>query len=103
MGSWVGIILKIISKSGLYVRTGFSPYLFAKYENKTKFKIFVYKLLTTLSIKYSDLYSVSSKSEFNALNKLLKIQNKKIVIRSNWVTNQKYISLENNITILFCL
>ena len=95
MGSWVGIILKIISKSGLYVRTGFSPYLFAKYENKTKFKIFVYKLLTTLSIKYSDLYSVSSKSEFNALNKLLKIQNKKIVIRSNWVSNQKYISLKN--------
>ena len=83
MGSWVAIILKLISRKKLFIRTGYDMYEFSIKENKSKSIIFLYKLLTFISLKFADLYSVSSLCDMNFLNR--KFKNSKLVHRPNWV------------------
>ena len=64
-------------------------YEFAKQEKKSLFKKTMYKFLTKLSLMFSDLYTVSSKSDLNLF------RNKKVVLRRNWILNSKYDSLSN--------
>ena len=86
MGSWVAIVLKLITNKPLYLRTGYDMYSFALKEQKTKIKQIFYYFLTKLSIYASDTYSVSSKTDFNFLQNLFNKKNtKNIVIRRNWV------------------
>ena len=87
MGSWVAIILKIISRKKLFIRTGYDMYEFSIKENKSKSTIFLYKLLTFISLKFADLYSVSSLCDMNFLNE--KFKNSKLVHRPNWVEIDK--------------
>jgi len=89
LGSWIPIILKLISKKPLYIRTGYDMYRFAKYENKSYFKQFLYYLLTKYTFRFADIYSVSSKADFDFLGKKFKKFNAKIVVRSNWVNKSK--------------
>ena len=44
-------------------------YDFAILENKSSLKIILYKLLTIISLFFSDTYSVSSQTELENLNK----------------------------------
>ena len=83
LGSWTSIISKYINKKPLIIRTGYDMFLFSKKENKNFLKRFLYYLLTLVSIKLSDLYTVSSESDAKHLKKYFKIKNLKI--RKNWV------------------
>lgn len=84
-GSWIAMILKLISGKPLYIRTGYDVFLFSKHEGKNYLKRFVYYCLTFLSLKYSNLYSVTSISDKIFLEKKFKKFKNKIVIRPNWV------------------
>ncbi|MDC0471638.1 glycosyltransferase [Acidimicrobiia bacterium] len=81
-GSWVSIILKIITKRPLIVRTGYDTYFFSIKENKKIWIVQFYRLLTYLALKFSDLYTVSSASDLKFLNS--KFNNTKIKITRNW-------------------
>lgn len=83
LGSWVAFSLKLITGSQLFIRTGYDMYTFSKYDNKSFFKIFLYKLLTRVSLLYADLYSVSSEEDRKNLNSIFRT--KKIVLIRNWV------------------
>ncbi len=95
LGSWVAITLKILLRKPLFIRTGYDMYEFSIKENKGPFIKFLYKWLTKISINYSDLYSVSSKSDLNFLKANFNINGKNIKIRPNWVKEMKYNKLDN--------
>jgi len=82
LGSWIPIISKLIYKKPLLVRTGYDMYEFALKENKSKFIKILYKILTNLSLKYSNLFTVTSSSDLKRLNPKYRIKK-----RSNWVYN----------------
>lgn len=84
-GSWIALILKFISGKPLYLRTGYDVFLFSKHEGKNYLKKFVYYFLTFLSLKFSNIYSVTSNSDKIFLEKKFKKFKNKIVIRPNWV------------------
>ena len=85
MGSWVTILCSLLYKKPLYIRTGYDMYTFAIYENKKKYIIKLYKLLTSLALKYASLYTVTSKSDFNFLTSNFLFDYNKLVLRKNWV------------------
>ena len=91
MGSWIGVILKILSKKPLYIRTGYDIYSFSIFERKNFFKIFYYKQLTKISLMLSNIYTVSSKVDQsffkNAYNQK---QYQKVKLHQNWVTIPDY-------------
>ena len=95
-GSWVAIILKIISKKRLYVRTGYNHFSFARKEDKGFLKKAFFYYLTKLSLFSSNYYSVTSKSDKKTLLDNFNIRNKaKIRVIPNWVepvdqTENKY-------------
>jgi len=85
-GSWVAIILKIISKKRLYIRTGYNHFSFARKEGKGFLKKAFFYYLTKLALLSSDYYSVTSKSDKKTLIKNFNIRNKaKIKVIPNWV------------------
>ncbi len=85
MGSWVAIILSFIFLKPLIVRTGYDAYSFSKYENKSTLKIFAYFLLKQISIIFSNIYLVTSKTDETFLkNKFFKTKNT-VSILPNWV------------------
>jgi len=93
LGSWISIILKFSISVPLYIRTGYDMYAFSKEMKKPKLTQFLYFLLTKISIYFSNLYSVSSKADFDLLNK--SSNNKNIVIRTNWVLPTKNKKFDN--------
>lgn len=84
-GSWVSLLFKIITKKKLFIRTGYDMYLFSIFDKKSFIKKLSYKLLTKLSLKYSDLYSVSSNSDLKFLNENFKINKNNISLLRNWI------------------
>ncbi len=94
LGSWVAIILKYILKKPLLIRTGYDMYEFSLKEDKSFLIKFLYKFLTKISLKHSDMYTVSSKSDINFLRSNFNIENKTIEIRPNWVKEINYQKLE---------
>lgn len=84
-GAWVGIILKIINKNKLIVRTGYDLLSFKKYQKKSKLKVFLYKLLTLLSLKFSNKYIVTSNNDLLFLEKNFPKYSKKILVIPNFV------------------
>ena len=90
-GSWVGIILKFILKKPLIVRTGYDAYLFSVHESKPKLKQQLFKLLTYIALKSSNLYSVTSNSDKKFIIENYKFNNSKLVLRPNWIdTSYKF-------------
>ena len=90
-GAWVSILFKFLTNKPLIMRTGYDMYEFSIRENKKFYKKLMYKYLTSFALKFSDLYTVASRSDINFLKKNFKINNKNIELRPNWV-------LENNTT-----
>ena len=59
--------------------------------NFLSFKIYSskpFKILTVLSLRYSDIYSVASNSDYKFLKNNFNLKNKKVQIRSNWVDSR---------------
>jgi len=96
-GAWIAFVISRVLKSKLFIRTGFSPYLFAKYNKQKFYKILFFKYLTKLSVKYSHLYTVSSKNEKLELIDNLNLNSSKIKVRSNWILHTKYKDLNNRL------
>ena len=79
MGSWVVIVLKLITNKPLYLRTGYDMYSFAlknKKPKSTNFLLFSYKTFYICS----DTYSVSSKTDFNFLQNLFNKKQKILLL-----------------------
>jgi len=93
-GSWIGIILKFLIKKPLIVRTGYNAYEFSIKDRKSKVKQFFYFFLTKFSIKFSDKYFVSSKSDLNFLREYFKNVNN-VIVFPNWVDSLRYQDFKN--------
>ena len=89
-GSWISMITKKLTKKPLMIRTGYDAYQFSINENKNKLFIYFYRALTKLSLKYSDLYTVTSLSDKNFLENSFK--NAKVKITRNWTGLTKEIT-----------
>jgi glycosyltransferase involved in cell wall biosynthesis len=95
LGSWISIIFKLILKKPLFIRTGYDMYEFSIKENKKMRIQYLYKLLTRISLYFADLYTVSSKSDRQFLQRNFRSLSSKIKIRPNWVKEIKSSSLES--------
>lgn len=93
-GSWIGIILKFLISKPLIVRTGYNAYEFSIQERKSKVKQLFYFYLTKYSIKFSDKYFVSSKSDLDFLTKYFK-NVKHVEIFPNWIESLRYQDFKN--------
>ena len=86
MGAWVAIVMKIIKRKPLYIRTGYDAYQFSIQNKKSLIKRLFYFLLTYFSVFFSDVYSVTSKKDQDFIYKKYPLINKnKIVVNQNWV------------------
>jgi len=96
-GAWVSILYKYLIKKPLILRTGYDMYSFSLKEEKSLFKSFLYKSLTRFSLKLSDLYTVSTRSDLDFLADNFKFDLSKIKVRPNWIILSKNKSiLERN-------
>ena len=94
-GAWISIIYKHLIKKPLIVRTGYDMYSFSIKEKKSILKRLIYRFLTYLSLKKSNLYTVSSKSDYNFLKSNFKFDETKLLIRPNWVMEVDNYSIKN--------
>ena len=94
-GSWILLVAKLLYKKPIYIRTGFNLYEFAQKNKKGILQRLLYLNLTRFAMKYSDLYSVTSQKDKNNLINLFPKVNKKVAVRPNWVTIDRYSNLEN--------
>ena len=89
LGSWISIIIKFLYKKPIFVRTGYDMYKFSIEENKKYFIKKLYKVLTKYTLKFADLYTVTSNSDRKFLSDTFKL-NKEIKIRRNWILKKEY-------------
>ena len=92
-GIWVSLLLSKILNIPYYLRTGYDVYSFSIYENKNILKIYFNKKLTKMGLKYSNIYSVTSKTDLEFLKNKFNINNSKIKIRPNWVMNNNKVPI----------
>ena len=88
-GVWVSLMIKFLNKKPFFIRTGYDTYQFSLNENKPYLLILFYKFMTYCSLKYSDVYSVTSNSDIKFLEQNFKTKPKKLVLRPNWVDDNK--------------
>jgi len=89
LGSWVSYIFKKITRSKFFIRTGYDMYFFSKAENKSYIKQKLYMLLTFFGLNSADLYSVTSRADYDFLLKTFNFNRKKLKILRNWVENSQ--------------
>ena len=84
-GAWIPLIIKIMNKNKLIIRTGFNLLSFKRYEGVSKIKLFFYKLLTKYSLKLSDRFFVTSSHDLHDLRNEFSFKKDKILVIQNWV------------------
>ncbi len=89
-GSWISIILKYLTGKPLFTRTGYDVYKFCLEENKKFLIKLFYLYLTKITIKFSNIYTVSNSTDFN-YSKLKYSENKNLLLRPNWILPNEYI------------
>ena len=94
LGSWVSYIFKKITGSKFFIRTGYDMYFFSKAEKKSYVKQKLYMLLTFFGLNSADLYSVTSRADYDFLLKSFSFKRKKLKILRNWVETSKSITSE---------
>ena len=92
-GSWVAVILKMLLRKPLYLRTGYDVYSFSVYEEKGNFKITSYFILTQIALFFSDLYSVTTELDKKFLVSKFKFT-KNIILRPNFVLSNEIKPIE---------
>jgi len=96
-GAWVGIILSIILKKPLYIRTGYDQYLFSIKDGKNVFKRLFFYFLTYIALIFCDIYSVTSKSDYEFITNKYRFNKSKLIYRPNWVpVNNSFNSKKRN-------
>jgi glycosyltransferase involved in cell wall biosynthesis len=83
-GSWVAIISKYLLNSKLIIRTGYDHFQFLTKQKKF-FKAFLMYLLTSLSLNFTDIYTVTSKQDLQLIRKIYFFKKDKLLLRPNWV------------------
>ena len=76
LGSWISLIIKLLYKKPLYVRTGYDMYKFSLQENKKYLTRKLYQALTKYTLKFADLYTVTSNSDRKFLTDSFKLKKK---------------------------
>ena len=94
-GSWVGIVLRLITRKPLFIRTGYDAFLFSVKEKKPLIKRALFYLLTQLSLIFSKLYTVSSFDDYEFISKYYLFNKSKLQIRQNWINENNKIKFEN--------
>ena len=84
-GSWLAILIKILFQKPLFIRTGYDALIFSIKNNKPLTKRILFYFLTQISLLTSDLYTVSSKDDFEFIKKNYLFKKSKLKIRHNWV------------------
>lgn len=84
-GIWIPLICKLLFNKPIYMRTGYDAYSFSIKDREKKTIQIFYKFLTILSLNFSDLYTVTSKSDLKFLSSKFNFDKKKILVRPNWV------------------
>jgi len=84
-GAWIPLLIKIINKNKLIIRTGFNLLGFKRNEGVPKIKLIFYKLLTKFSLKISDKFFVTSSHDLHDIKKEFSFKEDKIVLIENWV------------------
>jgi len=83
LGSWVPLLLKALTKKPLITRTGYDAYDFSIKNNEGFLRIKFYKLLTKITLRYSNAYTVTSAADIKFLSSKFKVDGVKLV--PNWV------------------
>ena len=83
-GAWIVLILKILLKKPVFIRTGYDLYKFSIHEEKEKYKTMFFKFLTKYSLKLSSIYTVTSETEKNFLISNFSFNQKKLYKIPNW-------------------
>ena len=86
-GSWIGILLKFLTKKPLLIRTGYDILQFKIYEKKPKYIILFYFLLTQFGLLFSDLLTVTSNVDKEKMRKRF-INAENIIIHKNYVVKK---------------
>ena len=93
LGVWISIILKILLKKPLIVRTGYDMHAFAKQENKKKHIQLLYFLLNQIGLFFAEIFTVSNTNDLQ--NKKEKyLANSNIELRTNWIFKSRYNDFE---------
>ena len=97
-GSWVTIILKFLTKKPLFTRTGYDVFKFSIHRKDTILKRFFYYLLTQITLIFSNVYTVTSKTESDFLKKYF-VKTNNIELIPNFIEKKPYpdiLSRESN-------
>ena len=94
-GSWIAILIKLIIKKPLLIRTGYDAFIFSIRDKKSIFKKVLYYLLTQIALVFSNLYTVTSKDDYEFIKKKYLFKKSKIKIRPNWVVAYPNMNFEN--------
>ena len=89
LGSWVSFIFKKITGSKFFIRTGYDMYIFSKAENKSYVKQKLYMMLTFFGLNSADLYTVTSRADYDFLLKSFYFKREKLKILRNWVEDSQ--------------
>ncbi len=99
LGCWIPILIRRKLNIPLIIRTGYDMYEFSIFENKSTIKKLLFKYLTFLGLRFSDIYTVTSNCDKQFLIKnFSNIFSSKIKIRPNWVRIQDVALDELNYT-----
>ena len=85
LGCWVPILIKIIYKKPLIIRTGYDMLDFAKQDKKNYLIIFLYKILTNFAVKNCNYFTVTSKNDLDRSVSMDPRYKEKFLFRPNWV------------------
>ena len=85
LGCWVPILVKILRNKPLLIRTGYDMLDFAKKENKSFYIKVFYKILTTIGVRASDLFTVTSQTDLERFKYKYPKKKNRFILRPNWV------------------
>jgi len=95
LGFWISYMYKKKINNKLFLRTGYDMYLFSIHDKKNIIKKKLYKYLTNFGLRFSDIYTVSSISDFDFLNKSFNFKKGKLKILRNWIDSNEYLEINN--------
>jgi len=100
-GSWVGVILKFLTKKPLIVRCGYEYYRNLLISNESFLKKIFLKYLSKITYDYADKILVTSPSIKKFIIDKFNISNRKIIVQRNWIDIKKFSpkSRTNNLAI----
>ena len=95
-GSWVAILYSLFTTNNLIIRTGYDLLTFKEQEKNSKIKIFLYWLVTQISLIFGNHYIVTSETDGESLKSRHLFQTNKIKVIPNWIDLKVNDQLKSN-------